>query len=53
MAAGLAKLGMFDFAGSTVVHSVGGWAALAGIIVLGSANREIQQRRQSYADSRS
>jgi Amt family ammonium transporter len=26
---------MFDFAGSTVVHSVGGWAALAGIIVLG------------------
>ncbi|MBI4537863.1 MAG: ammonium transporter [candidate division NC10 bacterium] len=31
----LAKLGMFDFAGSTVVHSVGGWAALAGIVVLG------------------
>ncbi len=31
----LAKLGMFDFAGSTVVHSVGGWAALAGVIVLG------------------
>ena len=27
--------GMFDFAGSTVIHSVGGWAALAGIIVLG------------------
>jgi Amt family ammonium transporter len=31
----LAKMGMFDFAGSTVVHSIGGWAALAGIIVLG------------------
>jgi Amt family ammonium transporter len=31
----LAKLGMFDFAGSTVVHSIGGWAALAGVIVLG------------------
>ncbi len=31
----LAKLGVWDFAGSTVVHSVGGWAALAGIIVLG------------------
>jgi len=30
-----AKLGMFDFAGSTVVHSVGGWAALAGAMVLG------------------
>ncbi|MDX9870822.1 MAG: ammonium transporter [Clostridia bacterium] len=31
----LADLGMWDFAGGTVVHSVGGWAALAGIIVLG------------------
>lgn len=31
----LATKGMLDFAGSTVVHSVGGWAALAGIIVLG------------------
>ncbi len=32
----LAKLGMWDFAGSTVVHSVGGWAALAGVLVLGA-----------------
>ena len=31
----LAGLGMFDFSGSTVIHSAGGWAALAGIIVLG------------------
>ena len=31
----LASKGFFDFAGSTVVHSVGGWSALAGIIVLG------------------
>jgi len=31
----LAKMGMYDFAGSTVVHSVGGWAALAGAIMLG------------------
>ncbi len=31
----LASQGMLDFAGSSVVHSVGGWAALAGIIVLG------------------
>jgi Amt family ammonium transporter len=31
----LEKLGFIDFAGSTVVHSVGGWAALAGSIVLG------------------
>lgn len=31
----LGTMGMLDFAGSSVVHSVGGWAALAGVIVLG------------------
>lgn len=31
----LAQAGMFDFAGGSVVHSVGGWAALAGVMVLG------------------
>ena len=31
----LEGLEFIDFAGSTVVHSVGGWAALAGAIVLG------------------
>jgi Amt family ammonium transporter len=31
----LAKLGFVDFAGSTVVHSIGAWCALAGILVLG------------------
>jgi Amt family ammonium transporter len=31
----LSQMGFSDFAGSTVVHSVGGWAALAGAIVLG------------------
>ena len=31
----LENLGFIDFAGSTVVHSVGGWTALAGAIVLG------------------
>lgn len=31
----LNEKGFIDFAGSTVVHSVGGWVALAGIIVLG------------------
>lgn len=31
----LADMGFKDFAGSTAVHTVGGWAALAGIMVLG------------------
>ncbi|MGR8934391.1 MAG: ammonium transporter [Gammaproteobacteria bacterium] len=31
----LKQLGFIDFAGSTVVHSVGAWCALAGVIVLG------------------
>jgi ammonium transporter, Amt family len=32
----LEELGFIDFAGSTVVHSVGGWAALAGALVVGA-----------------
>ena len=31
----LDELGFQDFAGSTIVHGVGGWAALAGILVVG------------------
>ncbi|MFK7740611.1 MAG: ammonium transporter [Planctomycetota bacterium] len=31
----LATLGFVDFAGSTVVHGVGGWAALAAVLVVG------------------
>jgi ammonium transporter len=31
----LAKKGFLDFAGGTVVHSIGGWAALTGVIILG------------------
>lgn len=37
--------GFYDFAGSTLVHSVGGWAALAGAIMLGA-------RRGKYVDGR-
>ncbi len=31
----LNDLGFYDFAGSTLVHSVGGWGALAGVMILG------------------
>lgn len=32
----LARAGFVDFAGATVVHSLGGWAALAGLLVVGN-----------------
>ena len=32
----LKKIGFVDFAGSTVVHSVGGWASLAALLIIGS-----------------
>ncbi|MBU1096721.1 MAG: ammonium transporter [Ignavibacteriae bacterium HGW-Ignavibacteriae-2] len=31
----LNELGFYDFAGSTIVHSVGGWGALTGVVFLG------------------
>ena len=31
----LDQMGFMDFAGSTIVHSTGGWAALAGVLVVG------------------
>jgi len=40
----LDALGFYDFAGSTIVHSVGGWAALAGIILLGPRNGKYTSR---------
>ncbi|MBM3215169.1 ammonium transporter [Candidatus Poribacteria bacterium] len=41
----LAKLGFHDFAGSTVVHSVGGWAALMGAILLGPRLGKFDSKR--------
>jgi Amt family ammonium transporter len=45
----LARAGMRDFSGSTVVHSLGGWAALAGIIVLGPRLGRYPQSRSQPA----
>ncbi len=38
----LYDLGFYDFAGSTVVHSVGGWAALVGVMLLGERAEKYQ-----------
>ncbi|MFQ5849909.1 MAG: ammonium transporter [Candidatus Binatia bacterium] len=45
----LAERGMWDFAGSTVVHSVGGWAALAGALMLGPRIGKYTQDRRPVA----
>jgi ammonium transporter, Amt family len=41
----LSEMGFSDFAGSTLVHSVGGWAALAGAVLLGA-------RKGKYVDGK-
>jgi ammonium transporter, Amt family len=44
----LGQIGFWDFAGSTVVHSVGGWAALVGAVLLGPRMGKYKES-QSYA----
>lgn len=44
----LKALGFIDFAGSTVVHSIGGWVALAGIIILGPRLGRFGRKGQSH-----
>ena len=39
----LTQLGFSDFAGATIVHSTGGWAALAGVIVVGARRGKFRE----------
>ena len=39
----LESMGFYDFAGSTLVHSVGGWAALVGIYLLGARSGKFDE----------
>lgn len=41
----LAQLGFIDFAGSTVVHSVGGWVSLAAVLLLGPRSGRFNRSR--------
>ena len=42
----LAEMGFQDFAGSTIVHSTGGWAALAGALVVGPTLGQVPAGRR-------
>lgn len=46
---GVLGVGFYDFAGSTVVHSIGGWLALAGAIVIGPRIGKFNAKGQPQA----
>ena len=46
----LASRGFVDFAGSTVVHGIGGWIALAVILILGPRQGRYEQERAACPD---
>jgi len=43
----LSELGFYDFAGSTLVHSVGGWAALVAVSLLGARKGKFDKNGKS------
>ncbi|NET74248.1 MAG: ammonium transporter, partial [Sphaerospermopsis sp. SIO1G2] len=43
----LANMGFIDFAGSTLVHSVGGWASLAVLLIIGSRHGRFDGNEQN------
>ena len=45
----LHNMGFYDFAGSTLVHSVGGWAALVGVYLLGARIGKFDSNGKSNA----
>ena len=45
----LGAMGFKDFAGSTAVHSVGGWAALVGAYILGPRRGKYDEKNQPQA----
>jgi Amt family ammonium transporter len=47
----LNDMGFHDFAGSTLVHSIGGWGALAGIMVLGARKGKFGVKISSFPAS--